>query len=115
MSDVLDFAEALNRKKEEQAFEALDPDEAFSLTFSVDVAYDITTVLQEMGYDIGSDSKTILDMMIIIESIRSLVMRCAGREYPFQKVSNDLFTDDEGNQIDHTTLLQDFLKELEMS
>lgn len=115
LSDVLDFAEALKRKNEELALDDLDADETFALTFSVDVAYDVTAALQEMGYDIGSDSKSILDLMIIIEAVRSLVLRCANKEYPFQKVSDDLFADEDGKEVDHTKLLRDFLEELELS
>lgn len=117
MSKVVDFTEALKKKTEEREIEEelenLDTDTYFALSFSVDAIHDIVDVMSEFGYDIGNDSKTILEIMLIIESIRAMIMRCVGKEYPFQNVAEQLFKDEEGQPLDHTELLNDFLKELD--
>lgn len=117
VTKIFDFSEAKRVKEEEAELENelndMDDDSYFGLTFAVDVAHDITEILGEAGYDIGNDSKSILDIMLLIEASRSLVMRCAGKEYYFHEVSEKLFRDENGDPLDHTKLLSDFIETLE--
>lgn len=115
MTKVVDFNKRLQKKKEleelEKELESVDDDTYFAMTFGVDVAHDIIEVLEECGYDVGEDPKTILDILMIIESCHSMVMRCVGKEYTFQEIPEKLFRNENGDPLDYESLLSEFIQD----
>lgn len=116
MGKVIDFVKAYEQRKELREMDeelAKDPDLFFAYKFGFDVAFDITIALHEMGYNIGEDAKCIVDILAIEESVRALIMRCAKKEYPMQKISEGIFRNEEGDELDYETIMKEFLSELE--
>ena len=115
MTKVVDFNKRLEKKKEIEALEKelkeIDEDTYFAMTFGVDVAHDIVEVLSDFGYDVGEDPKTILDILMIIESCHSMIMRCAGKEYTFQEIAEKLFRNEDGDPLDYENLLSEFIED----
>lgn len=115
MTKIVDFTEAWNQKEDQKKTEEMlheDSDLFTAYQFSFDAILDIVIALHEMDYNIGSDPKCITEIMLIEESLRSLVMRAAGKEYPFQPFCENLFADEDGEKLNHEELMRTFIKDL---
>lgn len=117
MSKVIDFNK-FKVEREVQRFDELSEEiatiEQFSTDFALSAAYDIAEALSELGYDVMDNPESILDMLSAVESIRAVVYRITGMEYPFHKVSDGLFREVfESKGIDLADALSDFLNDYE--
>ena len=66
--------------------------------------------MTDLGFDITEDPETVLDIMVLIESVRALIFRSIGQEYHFQNVSDRIFAD---SDMDCEQALHDFLEEMD--
>jgi len=116
MGKIIDFVKALEHKKMIENLVkdiSKDPDAYFAEKFAFDVAFDVSIALHEMGYNIGEDTKAISEILMLEEVITSLVMRCVNKPYPLQSMCEDMFKDEDGNDLDYDKIMQEFLTELQ--
>ena len=104
MSNVIDFnkmrAERITKRAEEDLLE----DEEQVERLAIDIIYDIVDFLAEMDIDVRDNPNTIYDIILIVESIKSLIFRSTHQDYPMQGVAESLMTIE-----DPQTALDDFL------
>ena len=115
--NVVDFTKAFEkRKKRDEEIDALvlESDKEVAEIFAVVNARETVWALRGMGIDVENDPKSMLDIMTIIESSKSLVYRSIGEEYPFQQVSDALFEDPE-DKIEQAiqAILDEFIENME--
>jgi len=76
-----------------------------------EVSGDLFDHLSDLGFDldISSNVDYTKDLAIIVESIRSYVMKRNGRYHPLQEVAAELFEyNEEGQLFTHRTLMVEF-------
>ncbi|HAW05374.1 MAG TPA: hypothetical protein DCW83_11850 [Saprospirales bacterium] len=115
MTNVIDFSKYRKQRSEEIADLKEDVhilNKKIAQRFSVDVAHDVVSAMSELGYDVTENYESVLDIMVLIESIRALIHRTLGEEYHFQSVSDRIFAD---SDMDCETALFDFLDEMDES
>ena len=71
---------------------------------TLSVTFDVAELLSEYGFDIEGVPNVGYDLMMVIESIKSLAYRTQSEFYPLQDISEDLFDIDDPDQ-----LVNDFL------
>lgn len=95
MSEVIDFVEAKSRLRKipETLKDRLRPEEfePFSMQLALTVAGELVDVLEAMGFDITKNPKNVYDLILLIESIRALTHRTAGKSYPTCALSEQIF------------------------
>lgn len=115
--NIIDFVKARAQRLEDEKLldELENSDMIYAYQISVDVVDDVLKILYEMGMDIEDHPKSILEIMLIEEGIRSLIFRLAGREYHFQSFVENVFkTSDESGEdinVDYNKLMEEFLKD----
>lgn len=68
---------------------------------SVSVTFDIAELLEEYGFGIEGIPGIGHDLMMVIESVKSMMFRSQGEYYPLQDIAEDLFEiDDEAALVD---------------
>ena len=104
MSNVIDFnkmrAERITKRAEEDLLE----DEEQVDRLAIDIINDIVDFLAEMDIDVRDNPNTIYDIILIVESMKSLIFRGMHQDYPMQSVAESLMTIE-----DPQTALDDFL------
>lgn len=58
---------------------------------SISVTFDLTNILEEYGFDIRDVPGVGYDLMMVIESIKSMMYRTTEEYYPLQDISEELF------------------------
>lgn len=58
---------------------------------TLSVTFDLTNLLAEYGFDIEGVPSVGYDLMMVIESVKSLVYRTQEEYYPLQDISEELF------------------------
>ena len=115
--NVVDFTKAFEkRKKRDEDIDALvlESDKEVAEIFSVINARETVWALRGMGIDVENDTRSMLDILTIIEASKSLVYRAIGEEYPFQKFSDTVFEDVENDsEFDIPQLLENFIADME--
>ena len=115
--NVVDFTKAFEkRKKRDEEIDALvlESDKEVAEIFSVINARETVWALRGMGIDVENDTRSMLDILTIIEASKSLVYRAIGEEYPFQKFSDTVFEDVENDsEFDIPQLLENFIADME--
>lgn len=115
--NVVDFAKAFEkRKKRDEEIDALvlESDKEVAEIFSVINARETVWALRGMGIDVENDTRSMLDILTIIEASKSLVYRAIGEDYPFQKFSDTVFEDVENDsEFDIPQLLENFIADME--
>lgn len=94
MCDVVDLASYKKQKEKERFDELLKEEFAFddfADGFSEDVVYDIIELLEENGVYVDANAETVFDILLILESVKSLIYRSTDREHPLQDVPKFLF------------------------
>lgn len=118
MSDnVIDFrarreqrlAEAVEVRK--RKIEELVERNDFIADFAMGATIDIVEASYECGFDITRDPTAIRDVMMILESVTSLLNRTKGERTAFHDVSDKVFTWDE-HKCDE--VMHDFLQDTEI-
>lgn len=112
MTNVIDFTMHYKKRLDEISDlkqDVVDMNRQIAMKFSVDVAHDVVGAMTDLGFDITEDPKTVLDIMVLIESVRALIFRSIGQEYHFQNVSDRIFAD---SDMDCEQALHDFLEEM---
>lgn len=71
---------------------------------TLSVTFDLTEMLMEYGFSIEDVPNSGYDLMMVIESVKSLMHRTQGEYYPLQDISEELFEIDNPEQ-----LVDDFL------
>lgn len=79
--------------------------------FSLDVAYDVVQSMEELGFDVSEDSRTILDIMVLVEAVRAMIFRTMGEEYHFQAFSEKMWEE----EMDTDKALIEFLDDMDNS
>ena len=114
MSDkIIDFAEAFEKRKVRDAeLEALaiESDKEVADVFSLLTARETLWSLREMGIYTNNNPKAMLDILMIIESTKSLIYRSIGEDYSFHGVSEAVFAESEGD-FDMQEMLDEFVQE----
>ncbi len=72
---------------------------------TLSVTFDISELLMEYGFDIDGVPNVGYDLMMVIESIKSMMYRVSEEYYPLQDISEELFEIDNPDQ-----LVKDFLE-----
>lgn len=115
--NVVDFTKAFEkRKKRDEEIDelVLESDKEVAEIFSVINARETVWALRGMGIDVENDTRSMLDILTIIEASKSLVYRAIGEEYPFQKFSDTVFEDVENDsEFDIPQLLENFIADME--
>lgn len=115
--NVVDFTKAFEkRKKRDEEIDALvlESDKEVAEIFSVINARETVWALRGMGIDVENDTRSMLDILTIIEASKSLVYRAIGEDYPFQKFSDTVFEDVENDsEFDIPQLLENFIADME--
>ena len=115
--NVVDFTKAFEkRKKRDEEIDelVLESDKEVAEIFSVFNARETVWALRGMGIDVENDTRSMLDILTIIEASKSLVYRAIGEEYPFQKFSDTVFEDVENDSEFHIPqLLENFIADME--
>jgi formate-dependent phosphoribosylglycinamide formyltransferase (GAR transformylase) len=92
-ADVIDLSD-YKVKREEKRFEEIvaenDTLEDSINIISTTSAMDIATMLEEYGYNV-TDNARAHDLMMVIESVRALAFRSAGKRYPLHEISEKMF------------------------
>jgi len=95
MSDVIDFAEAKSRLrkvtgplKDRLTEEEFEP---FTMELALTIAGELVEVLEVMGFDVTKDYHCVYDLILLIESIRALSHRSAGKHYPTCLLAEQIF------------------------
>ena len=118
MSDnVIDFrarreqrlAEAIEVRK--RKIEELAEREDFIADFAMGATIDIVEASYEFGFDVTQDPIAIRDIMMLMESVSSLLNRIKGERTAFHDVTDGVFTWDERKCEE---VLQDFLQDTEI-
>lgn len=71
---------------------------------SISVTFDLAEMLEEYGFDIAGVPGVGYDLMMVIESVKSMMYRTQDEYYPLQDISEDLFDIDDPDR-----LVDDFL------
>jgi len=71
---------------------------------SLSVTFDLTEMLMEYGFNIESVPNVGYDLMMVIESVKSMMYRVSDEYYPLQDISEELFEIDDPEE-----LVDDFL------
>ena len=107
MSNVIDFnkmrIEKVAKRIEDNLLEDEDQDKEVE-GLAIDIIYDVLDFLGEMDIDVRDNPNTIYDIILIVESIKSLIFRSTHQDYPMQGVAESLMTIE-----DPQTALDDFL------
>jgi hypothetical protein len=96
VSNVIPFPKAseLPTNLEEVGLALHAVQELYLEQISAEVSGDVFTRLINMGYDI-SDESYLRDTILVVESIKSLLMRVNGKTYPLQSISDSMIIEDE--------------------
>jgi len=112
MTNVIDFAKYKDKRSDEISDlqdNVTELNKKIAMRFSIDVAHDVVSAMSELGFDVTENYETVLDIMVLIETIRALIHRSIGEDYHFQAVSERVFADSE---MDCETALFEFLDEM---
>jgi hypothetical protein len=113
--NVIDFAkyqkERLDQISELQE-DVVSLNKKIAMRFSVDVAHDVVGAMSELGFDVTENYESVLDIMVLIESVRALIHRTMGYDYHFQSVADRIFLTED---MDCETALFEFLDDMEES
>lgn len=112
MTNVIDFTKYQKQRSEELADLREDVtilNKKIIQRFSVDVAHDVVSAMSELGFDVTENYESVLDIMVLIETIRGLMHRTMGEDYHFQSVAERVFA---GSDMDCETALFEFLDEM---
>jgi len=107
--NIIDFTEALKKRQQEK--EELELSEAEAIEYDItdlalSIAGEITDAANDLGYPIGPDNdKFAYDILLLVESIKSLLYRALGKEYPMQTITEMMF-----ELSDPKALLNDFFE-----
>jgi Na+/phosphate symporter len=115
MTNVIDFTKHYKKRLEEISDlkqDVAELNKKIAMKFSIDVAHDVVGAMTDLGFDVTQDPETVLDIMLLIESVRALINRSIGEEYHFQSVSERIFSDSE---MDCEEALFDFLEQMDES
>jgi len=104
MSNVIDFEKAKFNLQMDKLAKVIADDLAkssandnnpklpeYSTDFALMVTRDILNFLEELGYNLTVDENLIYDIMLIIESNKSMLYRLHGENHPMHQVGKDLF------------------------
>ena len=104
MSNVIDFAQFKNALSEEEL--SLEEQEDYELTdMSISIAQEVIDALYDCGYNINEKPEAAYDLIMIVESIKSMVNTIQGKSYPMHEMAKSLFPID-----DMQKLIDDFLE-----
>lgn len=103
MTNIIDFAKAKEQMQMQQLTDLIAsqahllndnekvPLSQFSLDYSLMVARDILTFLEEIGYDLTVNENLIYDIMMIVETNKAMIYRLHGEEHAMHSVAEDIF------------------------
>jgi hypothetical protein len=96
MTQVIDFQKAKDRITSEKASVVANDNNSpnvadFSIDFSLMVARDILSFLEEIGYELTVDENLIYDIMLLIESNKAMIYRLHGEQHSMHSVSEQIF------------------------
>lgn len=114
--NVIDFNTARSQKMQEkfdQIAEETIEEEEFITDFAISVAGDLLEALSEFEYDIMDNPESVYDLIMLIETIRGMMHRIRGEEYPMQKFSDTLFKEIVGEEVEPKEFLLKFLESME--
>jgi hypothetical protein len=112
MTNVIDFEKFKQQRSDEMSDlkdNVTELNKKIAMRFSIDVAHDVVSAMSELGFDVTENYETVLDIMVLIETIRALIHRSIGEDYHFQSVSERVFADSE---MDCEAALFEFLDEM---
>lgn len=117
-NNVIDF-NTIKAQKMQEKFDSLAEEtiqeEEFIADFAISVAGDLIEALAEFEYDIMENPKCVYDIILVIESIRGMMHRIRGEEYPMHTFSNTMFEQIVGDTVDPKEFLSKFLEQLDFS
>lgn len=117
-NNVIDFnsikAKKMQEKFDELAQETIDEEE-FIADFAISVTGDLIEALSDFDYDVMDNPKCVHDIILVIESIRGMMHRIRGEEYPMHTFSDTMFEDIVGDEVDVKDFLIKFLEQLDFS
>jgi hypothetical protein len=113
MTNVIDFTKHYKKRLDEISDlqqDVVELNKKIAMKFSVDVAHDVVGAMTDLGFDVTQNPETVLDIMVLIETVRALINRSIGEDYHFQSVSEKIFAD---SDMDCEQALFDFLEEMD--
>ena len=116
--NVIDF-NTIKAKKMQEKFDSLAEEtileEEFIADFALSVVGDLIEALAEFEYDIMDNPTCVHDIILVIESIRALMHRIRGEEYPMHTFSDTMFESIVGDEVDTKEFLTKFIEELDFT
>lgn len=105
MNNVVDFNQARSDKTAKE-FPVVDIEEDIDEVevMAVDMVYDILDYLDDAGIDIRANPKTIYDIVLLTETLKSLIHRTNDTPYPMQEITESF-----SNIADPALALNEFL------
>lgn len=114
--NIIDF-NSMKLRKMEQKFDEIaeesQQEEEFIADFAISVAGDLVDSLSDFNYDVMENPKCIYDIILVIESIRGMMHRIRGEEYPMHTFSDTMFKEIVGDDVDDKEFLIKFLEQLD--
>jgi hypothetical protein len=104
----------MQEKFDELAQETIDEEE-FIADFAISAAADLLETLSDFEYDVMDNPKSAHDIILIIESIRGIMYRIRGEEYPMHTFSDRMFEEIVGDEVNAKEFLANFIEQLDFS
>jgi hypothetical protein len=82
--------------------------------FAYMVVCDVIEVMSDIGYNVRDNPDTMKDIVTSVESIRGLLHRAKGTEYPFHKISDSFFDKMFYGARDPSELLEKFIEKMKL-
>lgn len=116
--NVVDFNAIKSQKMEEkfdQIAEETMQEEEFIADFAISVSGDLIEALSEFEYDIMENPECVYDIIMLIETIRGMMHRIRGEEYPIQTFADTMFKEIVGDTVEPKEFLLKFLESMEFN
>ena len=111
MSNIVDFNKVKSEKMQQRLDELVEEHEyveELAADFAISAIMDIVDALYELGYDVRSNPDSLRDMLVTVESIRSIVHRIAGEKTAMHRINDRMFEDIENTETALESFLNDF-------
>lgn len=108
-ADVIDLGDYKVKREKERFDEIVAEDDNLEDSINIistTLVGDISTMLEEYGYNVTENAKA-HDLMMVIESIRALAFRSANKRYPLHEVSEKMFEFEDEDDFKYSLLDSD--------
>lgn len=112
-NNVIDFNSIRTKKMQEKLDKLVEEsieEEEYIADFALNVVGDLIEALSEFGYDVMDNPDCIRDVITVIESIRGLMHRIRGEEYPMQTLSDSIYDQVMDEDVTTKEVLINFLE-----